>query len=159
MIQLQRVSNLDVSSIRPLVAESLEEGVTFIERLEREYLSGVNRFDGPGEVLFVATEGDTPVAVCGLNRDPYLGDPAIGRVRHLYVLKAYRHLGLGRSLVRAVMAAAEGRFHMLTLRTENPVAARLYVSLGSWRSRRWPTPPTGAASRRQRPPMRSGDRF
>jgi hypothetical protein len=50
MIQLQRVSNLDVSTIRPLVAESME--------------------------------------------------------------------------------AAEGRFHMLTLRTENPEAARLYLSLG-----------------------------
>ena len=78
----------------------------------------------------VATEGETPVAVCGLNRDPYLGDPGVGRVRHLYVLKAYRHLGLGRSLVQAVMDAAQGHFHMLTLRTENPVAARLYVSLG-----------------------------
>lgn len=130
MIQLRRVSNLDVSTIRPLVAESLEEGVSFIERLEREYLSGVNRFDGPNEVLFVATEGENVVAVCGLNRDPYLGDPAVGRVRHLYVLKAYRHLGLGRSLVEAVMAAAVGHFHLLTLRTENPVAARLYASLG-----------------------------
>ncbi|MFN3432580.1 MAG: GNAT family N-acetyltransferase, partial [Candidatus Sericytochromatia bacterium] len=97
---------------------------------EREYVSGVNRFDGPSEVLFVVTDGETPVAVCGLNRDPYLDDPGVGRVRHLYVLKAYRHLGLGRSLVVAVMDAARGPFHMLTLRTENPVAARLYASLG-----------------------------
>ena len=30
------------------------------------------------------------VGVCGLNVDPYLDDPSVGRVRHLYVLVAAR---------------------------------------------------------------------
>jgi ribosomal protein S18 acetylase RimI-like enzyme len=46
------------------------------------------------------------------------------------VLQAYRHLGLGRKLVTAVMEAGRGRFRMLTLKTENPLAAALYRSLG-----------------------------
>lgn len=129
-IQIRPVANLDLTAIAPLVAESLEEGWTFIERLSREYESGVNRFDQEGEVLFAAIDQGTVVGVCGLNQDPYLGDPAVGRVRHLYVLKSHRKLGLARSLVSLVMDAGRGRFHTLTLRTENPVAAALYCSLG-----------------------------
>ena len=54
----------------------------------------------------------------------------VGRVRHLYVLSAYRRLGVGRQLVGGVIEAARGRFDILRLRTQNPAAARLYEQLG-----------------------------
>ena len=95
---------------------------------------GANRFDGPGEVLFVARVAGHAVGVCGLNVDPYAGDSGVGRVRHLYVLAAQRRAGIGRRLVAEIIAAARGRFGRLRLRTQNPEAARLYEQLGFRRS-------------------------
>jgi len=69
------------------------------------------------------------VGVCGLNRDPYVDDPSIGRVRHLYVSPSHRRQGIGRALVRTVMDAASDRFRMLRLRT-TPVAGSFYGALG-----------------------------
>jgi GNAT superfamily N-acetyltransferase len=70
------------------------------------------------------------IGVCGLNADPYVADEATGRVRRLYVLRAYRGRGVGRQLLRAVLAAAAGRFQRLRVRTESPEAGRLYQRLG-----------------------------
>jgi GNAT superfamily N-acetyltransferase len=70
------------------------------------------------------------VGVCGLNVDPYAAEAHAGRVRRLYVLSAFRQLGVGRRLVMAVIEAARGRFDTLRLRTGNPAAVRLYEALG-----------------------------
>jgi len=70
------------------------------------------------------------VGVCGLNIDPYAADRRVGRVRHLYVLSAFRRRGVGRHLVTAVIEMARGRFDRLHLRTENAGAARFYEALG-----------------------------
>src|SRR5688500_12943140 len=88
--EIRRLPTLPDAALAPLVEESLTEGVSFVERLVREHRDGTNRFDRAGEVLFGATIGERLVGVCGLNRDPYLDDPRAGRVRHLYVLSAYR---------------------------------------------------------------------
>ncbi|MEJ8304022.1 hypothetical protein [Saccharibacillus sacchari] len=53
-----------------------------ISKLWDEYHSGINKFDKPGECLYIATAEENVVAVCGLNIDPYLGQTDIGRVRH-----------------------------------------------------------------------------
>jgi uridine kinase len=113
-----------------LVAESEAEGLRFVRRLVEEWASGVNRFDGPGETLLVARQGGQIVGVCGLNVDPYAGAPRIGRVRHLYVRRSGRRLGVGRALLQEVLQAAGGPFDRLRLRTENPAAAALYEALG-----------------------------
>jgi ribosomal protein S18 acetylase RimI-like enzyme len=112
------------------LAESEHHGLRFVRRLAEEWTSGANRFDRPGEALFVAGLGGRVVAVCGLNVDPYTAEPNVGRVRHLYVLSRCRRLGIGRELVAAVMEAARGRFDSLRLRTTNPAAAQLYERLG-----------------------------
>src|SRR5262249_44829517 len=70
------------------------------------------------------------VGVCGLNVDPYADAPAVGRVRHLYVLESRRRLGVGRRLVEEVIRTAGSRFDTLRLRTHNPAAARPYGALG-----------------------------
>jgi len=68
--------------------------------------------------------------VCGLNVDPYASDEHVGRVRHLYVLSAFRRRGVGRQLVERVVRAAHGRFDEVRLRTNDPAAAHLYEALG-----------------------------
>ena len=95
-----------------------------------EWASGANRFDQPGETLLVARQGGQIVGVCGLNVDPYAGAPRIGRVRHLYVRRSVRRLGVGRALLREVLRAARSPFDRLRLRTESPAAAALYEALG-----------------------------
>jgi GNAT superfamily N-acetyltransferase len=116
--------------VAELVAESERHGLRFIRRLTEEWASGVNRFDRPGEALFVARVGERVVGVCGLNVDPYAAAPRVGRVRHLYVLSGQRRLGVGRRLVSEVIEAARGRFDHLRLRTENPGAAQFYEAIG-----------------------------
>jgi ribosomal protein S18 acetylase RimI-like enzyme len=54
----------------------------------------------------------------------------VGRVRHLYVGRAARRLGVGGALMREVIQAARGAFDVLRLRTGNPAAAALYEGLG-----------------------------
>jgi GNAT superfamily N-acetyltransferase len=118
------------AALEPWVADGEAAGAGIVTRLVDEWMSGVNRFDGPGEALFGASIGGRLVGVCGLNVDPYAAQARTGRVRHLYVLSPFRGRGVGGCLVTAVIEAARGRFDSLRLRTANPVAARLYERLG-----------------------------
>jgi GNAT superfamily N-acetyltransferase len=129
-VAVARLFDLPADAFSPLVAESEREGWRFVRRLADEWAAGTNRFDQPGEALFAAWVDGALIGVCGLNTDPYAGDEAVGRVRRLYVLRVYRGSGVGRRLVRAVVAAATGRFRTLRVRTENPEAGRLYERLG-----------------------------
>ena len=129
-MHIERITELRGDDFRTLLAASDADGVGFVRRLADEWASGSNRFDRPGEALFVAREGDRVVGIGGLNVDPYADDPSVGRVRHLYVLSAYRRAGIGRRLVAAVVMAASGCFQTLRLSTSNPDAARLYERLG-----------------------------
>jgi GNAT superfamily N-acetyltransferase len=102
----------------------------FVDRLDAEWRDGSNRFTQAGEVLFGAFDGDRLVGVGGLNRDPYVAAPHVGRLRHLYVLSAWRRRGVGAALIGAVIDAARGRFACVRLRTVAPAAARLYERMG-----------------------------
>lgn len=127
---IERVSGAPTDRLAALLAESEQQGFRFVRRLVQEWESGDNRFDRPGEALFVARVGVDVVGVCGLSVDSYTGDPKVGRVRHLYVLVPHRRSGVGEQLVADVLEAARGRFERLHLRTTNPTAARLYERLG-----------------------------
>jgi GNAT superfamily N-acetyltransferase len=127
---IERVTDPAPNTFDALVAESERAGYRFVRRLAEEWSSGANRFDRPGESLFVALMGERVIGVCGLNVDPYTAAEGVGRVRHLYVLLAYRRTGVGRLLVTRVMEAARGRFDTLRLSTQNPAAAQLYERLG-----------------------------
>jgi GNAT superfamily N-acetyltransferase len=116
-----------LASCSPL--HSLREGWRFVRRLADEWVAGTNRFDRSGEELLAAWADGALVGVCGLNTDPYAGDPATGRVRRLYVLRAFRGRGVGRLLVQAVLQSARTRFRSLRLRTESAAAGRLYERL------------------------------
>jgi ribosomal protein S18 acetylase RimI-like enzyme len=130
MIAIERIDCLPMELLNTLVAEATATGFHALARLQTEWQSGLNRFDQPGEAIFIATDNGRVVGTCGLNRDPYLGDPTVGRVRHLYVAVDHRRKRIGSQLVRAVMRAAMGRFTRLRLRTNNPDAESFYRSLG-----------------------------
>lgn len=128
--RIERLNGSPADRLGALVAESEASGLRFVRRLVEEWTSGANRFDRPGEALFVARTAGEVVGVCGLNVDPYAPGQDVGRVRHLYVLSAHRRLGVGRRRVTEVIEAARSRFDSLHLRTENPAAAQLYEWLG-----------------------------
>jgi GNAT superfamily N-acetyltransferase len=110
--------------------EADREGFNFVRRLVDDYHSGANRFDRRGEALIGAIQKDALVGICGLNRDPYLQDPSVGRLRHLYVRPAMRGQGIGTSLVETLLAGAHDVFAGVRLRTDRDSAARFYQRLG-----------------------------
>lgn len=131
-IIIQKVTHVSVTELDHLVDESAASGYHFVTKLVEEYKSGVNRFSKPGEALFAAVDPKTGqiVGVGGLNQDPYTNLPEVGRVRHVYVAANYRQLGIGRMLLTQILSAADGHFRLLTLRTSNPAADRLYQQIG-----------------------------
>jgi GNAT superfamily N-acetyltransferase len=122
--------DLNKTDITDLVNESLSEGHRHISRLLEDYKSGRNRFSEEGEVLFAAYLKDQIIGICGLNKDPYLNDNSIGRVRRLYVLKSFRQHGIGRRLMDTVIQVAKRHYTVIVLNTDNPVADKFYRSLG-----------------------------
>jgi ribosomal protein S18 acetylase RimI-like enzyme len=118
------------SEFDELLEESLKEEHQFLKRLKENWLSGENRFDKAGETHVVAVEGAKAVGICGLNIDPYLDDPTIGRVRHLYVHPEFRRLTIGSILVEEVIEEAKEHFKVLRLRTHDEGAAAFYMKHG-----------------------------
>jgi GNAT superfamily N-acetyltransferase len=110
--------------------ESREQGFEFLDRLVLEYNSGINKFQRPGEALFGIYRDQQLIAIGGLNRDPYLEDSDIGRVRHVYVLLAWRNQGIGKRLVQNIIEQAKGHFRLLTLRTFSDQASGFYGAIG-----------------------------
>jgi GNAT superfamily N-acetyltransferase len=133
MIAIERIDCLPIDRLNPLVTQAEATGFHALSRLLTDWQSGRNRFDQRGEAIFIATDDECVVGICGLNRDPYLEDPTVGRVRHLYVDVDHRRKGIGSQLVRAVMGTAKERFSRLRLRTNNPGADGFYCSLGFMR--------------------------
>jgi RimJ/RimL family protein N-acetyltransferase len=97
-----RPISLDDIDVQPLADEAWADGYPFVERMRHDWKSGDNRFDGPGERLIGAFEGETLIGFCGLNRDPYVPENA-GRIRHLYVSLDHRHIGVARALGRPAL--------------------------------------------------------
>jgi GNAT superfamily N-acetyltransferase len=116
--------------IAALLGASLAEGHNLVNRFVDEWDDGSNRFDRPGEIALQARWGAKLVGVGGLNRDPYLDDPAVGRIRHLYVSPDARRQGVGRSLVLGLIDEARPTFRRVRLRTSQPEASLLYLALG-----------------------------
>ena len=127
---VERVTSLNQDQIIALVEESNSEGHNFGKRFMDEYFNGYNRFDQPGESLYVAQVEDMVIGICGLNIDPYLNRIDVGRVRRFYVLSKYRGNGVGKELLRTVVIEAKKNFKQLTLYTENPIASELYIRMG-----------------------------
>ncbi|MEZ6054602.1 MAG: GNAT family N-acetyltransferase [Planctomycetaceae bacterium] len=127
---IKLIESLQPQDLDELIAESEQQGFEFLRRLIDDWSSGTNRFDQSGEALLVANHGRRIVGVCGLNIDPYAGSSTIGRVRHLYVLHAFRRQRIGTKLVETVISLAQGTFSSLHLYTATKEAGRFYTALG-----------------------------
>jgi aminoglycoside 6'-N-acetyltransferase len=129
-LRVERVTALPMAELQPLRDEATAQGFEFVGRLIDEFQNGRNRFDKPGEALFIVRNGDALAGIGGLNIDHYAGDPNVGRVRHVYVLQSQRRRGAGRALLMAIMSAAIESFAELRLRTNTAEGALFYASLG-----------------------------
>ncbi len=127
---VSQVTDLDAAELQPLIDESLADGFGFIQRLAEDYASGKHRFDGPQDALFTIRTDGVLVAVGGFTPDAYSGDPAVGRVRRVYVLAGFRRGGVGRALLGAIVEGARPLFETLVLRTDTERASRFYESIG-----------------------------
>ena len=113
-----------------MAREATSQGFDFLERLRDEWKSGSNRFDRPGELLLGAFADEELIAVGGLNRDPFLHDPSIGRLRRIFVCTAWRGQGVGAKLVELLISQAHSHFRQVRLRAATPASARIYERLG-----------------------------
>ncbi|MGA2256592.1 MAG: hypothetical protein ABSG53_18240, partial [Thermoguttaceae bacterium] len=66
-VVVEPVTDLPMNSFAPLIIESELEGWFFVRRLAEEWSSGANRFQRPGERLYLAHSGNKVIGVCGLN--------------------------------------------------------------------------------------------
>ena len=144
MSEFQRIETLPTDALAPLLAASIDEGFHFVERLVREWQEGKECFNRPGELLLAAYQGTNIIAIGGLTADPYSDEPAIGRLRHIYVRPDARRRGIGRRLVQLLEQAAQRTYRALVLRTDTPIAARFYEGLGYT-----PLSPGGTATHRR----------
>ena len=129
-IGIERFESDGPPDIDELVRESSSEGARFVERTVSEWADGTNRFDKRGEGFFLAFESTRVVGMCGVNIDPFVANPSVGRLRHLYVLPAFRRSHIGSGLVAACLDLARSNFDRVRTRTSDVEAARFYISVG-----------------------------
>lgn len=119
-------NNFTADVLAPVVRHSTGEGYNMLVRLCDEWLSGANRFNKKGEAFFGTEFEGKILGVGGRCIDPYLNDPGVVRVRHLYVLPEWRHVGVGSKLLKSILDVPAGIFRKITLRTDNPAARKFY---------------------------------
>ena len=129
-ITVRPVEILTLSDLGLLLDESLTEGYGFVQTLWDDYESRKNRFDAGGAILLGAFDDGHLVGVGGVQSDPYLKRADVGRIRHVYVLHAYRRRRVGKRLLEALIEYAHGHFSLLTLRTQTETAAAFYEAIG-----------------------------
>lgn len=132
------IKELHPEALKPLLDESLSEGYRFVQTLQDEYQSGANRFETTGAILLGVYAQGHLIGIGGVQQDPYLQRADIGRIRHVYVLKACRRHGIGKLLLHALVDHAHQHFTVLTLRTNTPDAARFYEAIGFSSAPRFP---------------------
>ncbi len=120
----------DVQAIDALRTVAVKEGYTFLDRLVEHWESGRHGFGHPGERLIGAYDGTTLIGLGCLTQDPQTDDQRIGRIRHFYVLPAYRRHGVGRELVEELTKDAAPHFDEVRLRADGKASAKFLTALG-----------------------------
>ena len=129
-VAIERHAEPTAPEIQRLVDAAEAEGHVFVARTVDEWATGANRFDGPNEAFFLASVDGEIVGMCGVNVDPYVDDPTVGRLRHLYVHPSNRSARIGEQLTDVCLSHAWGRFDTVRLRTPGEAADRFYERIG-----------------------------
>ena len=116
-----------------LAVEARQQRYQFMDRLLDEARSQTNVFQKEGECFCGAFADGLLVGCGGVNQDPYL-DRKVGRLRHVYVLQAYRRSGIAATLVRDLLRRSESAFKIIRLRTSDESASKFYDTLGFMRT-------------------------
>jgi len=116
-----------------LATEADSLGYKFVNKFQHRWKHNLSRYDRDGEKLLEISNGNTIVAFGSLCIDPYADDPSIGRVRHIYVMSAFRKLGYGRLLLETLLEGPHP-FSRIRLRAGDETASAFYDSIGWVRS-------------------------
>ena len=133
-IEIKNTNELSLIELKPLLEDSRNQEIVFVDLLVNEWIAKINCFNQEGEVLLIAKDDDRVVGLCGLNIDPYHRGSGLGRVRHLYVLSTKRRQGIGSQLIQQIIQQAKSHFELLNLRTNNAEADKFYLAQGFQRS-------------------------
>ena len=120
---ITRITDLSEVNVEPILVESRLQGYRMIDRLIREWRTGENSFSKPNEAFFGYTAKGSVVGLGGINEEPYLGVPEYGRIRHLYVLKAWRRRGVGTEILKRIVEFGLQHYTLITLRTPSDTSA------------------------------------
>jgi GNAT superfamily N-acetyltransferase len=120
----------DLTTLESLAAAAEHEGFRFLTRFVRDLRASAAALDTAREFFLGAVIDDRVVGVGGVTPDPYVDDPATGRIRHLYVAGSSRRRGVGAALMRALEARACQQYDRLRLRTDTRDGAAFYERLG-----------------------------
>ena len=129
-IDISRVVTVPPDLEEELLPASIDEGFKSVRWLRHDWAEGDNRFSEPGEAFYVARMGGRLVGVCGVNRDPFVDDARVCRLRRLYVLPQSRRMGVGRRLVLRAVEDAGTQFSAIRLRTFDSESAKFFEALG-----------------------------
>ena len=83
IFEINQITENNLDLIYPLATEAQTEGYRFVKRAIDEWKNGINAFSKKGEILFGVFLSSVCVGIGGLNVDPYIDDPNIGRIRHV----------------------------------------------------------------------------
>lgn len=129
-VKYRPFGNGEDGALKDLLAASTAEGFQFIERLVTELANHPSQYEGQGAALLGGYAPGQLVAIGGFSADPYTTEQGLGRLRRVYVLPAWRGMGVGRRLIRTLEAQAAETYRALVLRTDTAAAARFYEALG-----------------------------
>lgn len=104
------------------------EAFDLLSTLAREWADGTHRFDGDGEALIAAFDGDLLVGMGGIQRDPSLADAL--RMTRFYVRPSYRRRRVGWQIAAALLERPESQARTITLIAPHAEAARFWEALG-----------------------------
>lgn len=127
-MQVQAIVGALPSGFDALRIEAAAEGFIHINRLWDEWQSGANRFARPGERLLGIWHDAELAGVGGVTLDYVLPDAL--RMRRFYIRPAFRRLGAGRLLAKALLAEVAPLRKTVVLHAPYPAAARFWEATG-----------------------------
>lgn len=126
--RLARLTDPLPAAAEELAEAACREGHRHIRRLVGEWLSGVNRFDGLGEILLGAYCDTSLVGIGGLTHEPSRADWL--RMRRFYVLPLYRGKGVGRMLALHLVDRAQAFTTTVVVHAGNQGGAGFWQAVG-----------------------------